>query len=578
MRYMVQNANPDGMGFVDVVLKNRKITNLEELRNPSELNIIDKYKLDNMVQAVEMIMEAIACGWKIGLIWDCDCDGNTSGALIHNYLHRRFGKLLNMVDYFHTGKEHGISRDVELDDDLDLLIVVDGGSNDYRQHKELKAKGTTVLVLDHHLCEYESKDAIVVNNQLSENYGNKQLSGVGICFKFCEAIDDYVGDGLDIAQDYLDLVAVGNIGDMMDLQQLETRHYAHIGLQQINNKLLKALVEKQDFSMKGRVNFHTVAFYIVPLINGMIREGTQAEKELMAEAFMDIDREIPYKKNSKTETVMVDLQKDVARQMANAKSRQDNKVKKAYGTIEKQIQEESLEENKVIIVDVTGVVDNRFTGLVANKLLGSYKRPVMLLQKDSRDNNKYGGSGRGFGVDSFKDDFRKSKLHTLAEGHHNAFGIGFLRKDKEKITEYFNNIYENMIFEKEFKVDIQMMAKDLTQSDVIAVGELEDIWGSTLQEPMFLLKGIKIKDSEIMISGTKSKTASFKYKNLSFKKYYCSDITYDKLRDKEHKTFGSKQLWIDAICKFKIANYNGKQYPIIDIIDFESREHFDLVF
>lgn len=568
----------NSLDMVTRVLENREIENLDELRNPSEDNIIDKYKLKNITVAVEKLLEVISIGGKIGLIWDCDCDGNTSGAMIHNFLYARFGDKLNLVDYYHTGKEHGISKDIKLDKDLNLLIVVDGGSNDYNQHKELKEVGIEVLVLDHHICDYESEDAIVVNNQISEEYENKQLSGVGICFKFCEAIDDYMGDGQEIAQYFLDLVAIGNIGDMMDLQQLETRHYAHKGLHNLNNKLLKALVEKQEFSMKGKINFHTVAFYIVPLINAMIREGKQEEKILMAEAFMDIDRKVPYKKRGATEPVMVSLQEDVARQMANAKSRQDNKVKKAYALIEKQIKEENLEKNKVIMVDVTGVVDKNFTGLVANKLLGTYKRPVMLLQKDGREENTFGGSARGFGVESFKDDFKESKLHNFAEGHNNAFGVGFKMSDKENIVEFFNKKYADVVFEKEHKIDMELMVKDLTSADILAVGELEDIWGSTLEEPLFLIKGIKIKDNEITLSGTKSKTASFKYKNISFKKYYCSNEIHDKLRAKKPNQFGSKQISIDVIGKCKIVEYNGKKFPVIDIIDFESKEDFELIF
>lgn len=570
-------SNNDEIDIIKKILKNRNIENLEEIKKPSEKNIIDKYKLKNLEQAVEFIVEAVAKKFKIGLIWDCDCDGYASGALIHNYLHKRF-KDINLIDYFHTGKEHGISNDIKLDEDLDVLIVVDGGSNDYKQHESLKKKGTTVLVLDHHICDKESEFAIVVNNQISPEYNNKQLSGVGICFKFCEAIDDYFGLNDNLAQYYIDLVAMGNIGDMMDLQSMETRHYAYKGLHNINNKLIRAIINKQSFSIGGKINYHTMAFYVVPLINALIREGKQEEKILMAEAFMDSDRTVPYKKRGSNDVIQVHIADECARLMGNAKSRQDNKVKKAYTQIEQIIEENKLYENKVIIIDVTELIDKNFTGLVANKLLGKYKRPIIILKKDNREANRFGGSGRGYGVENFKQVCLESGLFTLAEGHNNAFGVGCDMDRIVDITNYFNEVFKNSIFETEYEVDLELEVDKLKVSDILAVAELEDIWGSTLKEPLFLIKNIKIKDNEVVLGGTKIKIAHFKHKNINFKKMYCNDETFDRLRNKTRNQFGSKNIKIDIIGKFKVDKVGDKTFAGIEIIDFESNDYLDLIF
>jgi single-stranded-DNA-specific exonuclease len=58
----------------------------------------------------------------------------------------------------------------------------------------------------------------VVNNQLSPNYPNKNLSGAGIVYKFCQALDNYIN--VKFADYFLDLVAVGNASDSMDLREL----------------------------------------------------------------------------------------------------------------------------------------------------------------------------------------------------------------------------------------------------------------------------------------------------------------------------------------------------------------------
>ncbi len=580
MKYELKTDN-NFSNISDKVLENRNITNLEELKNPSIENVIDKYKLMNICVAVEKLIESISLGKTIGLIWDSDCDGYTSGALMHNYLVTRFPEI-KLKDYFHTGKKHGISKDIKLDKDIEVLLVVDAGSNDYKQHEKLKSDNVEVIILDHHEAEKVSENAIVVNNQMSDNYPNKQLSGVGICYKFCKAIDDYCGETGDftLADNYLDLVAIGNIGDMMDLTSLETRFYANFGIHNIHNKLLKALVKKQEFSVGDTLNFHKVSFYIVPLINALIREGKQSEKLLMAEALMDKDRFVPYKKRGATESIDVHIADECARMMANAKSRQDNKVKKAYEKLERKVFEDCLVEDKVIMIDVTDELENNFTGLVANKLLGTFKRPVILMQENPSKKGEFGGSARGFGIDDFKSICQESNLFTLAEGHANAFGIGFKKENVEKIREYFNEKFKDVVFSRKHIIDLEIKAKDLNPKDIIQVAQLEDIWSKDLSEPLFLIKDIHIKDNEIKLTDSRVKSAYFKLRNLSFKKPYANQVILDELQSKDFSKphFKPRDLELRVIGKFKLNKVGSKEYPVIEIVDFESEEYEELIF
>ena len=88
----------------------------------------------------------------------------------------------------------------------------------------------------------------------------------------------------------MDLAAWGIIGDMGSMLELENRYIVKEGLKNINNKLLWALMEKQAYSITGAMspskqqlidamNPISVAFYIVPLVNAMIRVGTMEEKK-----------------------------------------------------------------------------------------------------------------------------------------------------------------------------------------------------------------------------------------------------------------------------------------------------------
>jgi single-stranded-DNA-specific exonuclease len=105
--------------------------------------------------------------------------------------------------------------------------------------------GYDILVLDHHEAERYSDHAVVINNQLSKNYPNKALSGVGVVYKFLEHIDyetqkenlkEEEGFVEPYSYNYLDLVALGEISDVMDMTTLENRWIVSAGLSNINNK------------------------------------------------------------------------------------------------------------------------------------------------------------------------------------------------------------------------------------------------------------------------------------------------------------------------------------------------------
>ena len=56
----------------------------------------------------------------------------------------------------------------------------------------------------HHMSDDGySKNAIVVNNQLSESYPNKSLCGAGVTYKFCCCLDSILGT--NYAYDFIDL-------------------------------------------------------------------------------------------------------------------------------------------------------------------------------------------------------------------------------------------------------------------------------------------------------------------------------------------------------------------------------------
>ena len=276
------------------LLRARGIEDIDKFLNPDESCLQDWRDLDNINYGVEAIRTVHNNG-EIAIIVDCDVDGYTSATIIGQYLQRLYPNL--KIDYYlHEGKAHGLEehwRKIS-EKNYELIILPDAGSNDKEYAEKI---GSRILVIDHHITDIEpAKNMCVINNQTSPNYRNKNLSGAGMAYQFCRALDSYFAR--DWAKDYIDLAALGICADMMSGLEVENQFIWREGFKHIKNYFFLSIARKQSYSITGTMNPSddelikalnptSVAFYIVPLINAMVRVGTLEEKQRMLTAFLD---------------------------------------------------------------------------------------------------------------------------------------------------------------------------------------------------------------------------------------------------------------------------------------------------
>lgn len=200
------------------ILLNRGIDNNKVkdyiLVSDEDINPPEAFGEERLKKAVQMVAQNIKNNSKTIIIVDPDVDGNTSSALLLNYLYDLFPDWTkNIKVYFHTGKQHGLGdcKDYILENEYQFVLCPDAGSNDTDVCKELSKKGIEVLILDHHDLDKNTQFneyALIINNQDGySDYPNKALSGVGVVWQFCRYFDKIVQT--KFANDYLDLVAVG---------------------------------------------------------------------------------------------------------------------------------------------------------------------------------------------------------------------------------------------------------------------------------------------------------------------------------------------------------------------------------
>ena len=165
----------------------------------------------------------------------------------------------------------------------------------------------------------------------------------------------------------------------------------------------------------------------MPLVNAITRIGTQSEKEILFRSMLEYEAYnlVPSTKRGckgQTETVI----EQALRTCTNVKSRQGRLQDAAVEALEELIEKNHLLNHKILIfqLDKSFNIDSTIRGLIANKFMAKYQRPVLVLSETEYDGKPaWMGSARGYDrskLIDFRQFCRDSNLVFLAEGHPNA--------------------------------------------------------------------------------------------------------------------------------------------------------------
>lgn len=551
----------------------------EKYFKPKKDNLEDCSFLDNILAGAECLEKHIKNKSRIYLVVDSDIDGFTSSAILYNYLMDNFGEV-NIEYHIPDGKEHGLDTIMPLlenEQKYDLIILPDSSSNDYECHEKLSNMGYEILILDHHEAEKYSENAIVINNQLSKNYPNKSLSGVGVVYKFLQLLDER--NGFDSADSFLDMVAVGECGDMMDLNTLENRFISDYGFSHLKNEGLRQLIKLQGYSIFGvkieeitesflnnaAITPINAAFYIAPLVNALIRVGSPKEKELLFQSFIKGKEIIPStKRGHKGEFETIAEQS--ARNCYNARSRQNKEKEKALELLDIQISNDCLDDNKILILNADDIdVSNTLTGLCAMGVSAKYKKPVLLGRVNKDGYLK--GSMRGRGESELK-DFRSFLLESgymdYVEGHNNAAGFAIKESDIPKLYQYANKKLKDINFNEGFyEADFIINGNCSYLNEMIFdLWKGKNIYGQNCPEPIIVTQNLTIRPDNIKIIGAYKDTIKITFNNTTFMKFKAKDLI-------EQLQNYSGGFIATIVGRPSVNSWNGIETPQILIEDIE---------
>lgn len=528
---------------MEAYLKKHGIDNVDKYLTPNKDCIEDVEHYDNMEEAWDVIYFYLRRNLDLYVIQDSDVDGLCSASIIYQYL-KMLKPDVHINVLFQKDKRHGIHKDNvnEITNDS-LLIVPDASIENIEIAKMLEENNIQCVVLDHHPQSVKNGNITTVNCQLSENVKNKSLSGAGVTHKFCQYIDGQIGK--KFSNQFVDLVALSIISDSMSLLSYENRAYLKVGLNNINNPfykyLCKNLIKSETITPKD------LSFNVINIINAVQRSANQQLKQDLFDCFVGNKKENEYE--------------DVLKACKKEKRTQDDAVKEIVETAD------VIESKSLVIAQTDG--ENGYSGLISNKLMSKYRKPVFVVHMD--ENGQMKGSCRS--PVPIRTTLNASDKFVYVAGHENAFGVCYYPSKEDDIVKFCDNINLEDCANYDVIVSVNVNEAQKIPFEIFNWHEkYGQMYGTELPEPLIHIKNIRTNGKYIYEMGNGS-TIKLLLGDLTAIKFFCSKDYRQSIHVGENVP-----LNIELIGTLQINHYNGidTKQIVIEYIDVQLAEQKEM--
>jgi single-stranded-DNA-specific exonuclease len=443
----------------------------------------DMYGLQD---ASALLGDAVVAAKQILIVGDFDADGATSSVLMVSAL-RAMG--CNTVDYLVPNRfdyGYGLTPEiVEVAKDFNpaLIVTVDNGISSIEGVARANSLGIDVLITDHHLPgnEMPAAAAIINPNQPSCTFASKSLAGVGVAFYLLSGVRRWLNESgwFEHRQppnlaDYLDLVALGTVADVVPLDQ-NNRILVNEGIRRIRaGRARPGINALLQFSGSELANTNTrdLAFGVGPRLNAAGRlvdmsigiECLLATSDDRATELAGVLNEI----NSERKDIEQDMKQQAEAALASVSDGQQSRV----GIC---LEHDDWHQ---------GVV-----GIIASRIKDKLHRPVIAFAKVSETELKGSArSIRGFHIRDALDAIatRNPGLLSKFGGHAMAAGLSLAIEDLAQFSEEFDNEAR------------RALSDAALENTLLSDGEIDDVnlqvamevvssapWGQGFPEPVF---------------------------------------------------------------------------------------------
>jgi single-stranded-DNA-specific exonuclease len=458
------------------------------------------FVMKGMKRAVAIIIDAVKQKRPIIVYGDYDADGITATALLYLFLQRIGARVTySLPNRFsegyglHPGVLQKICTELNIVTDEKVLITVDCGIANVEEVSEARKLGWTTIITDHHTVPARLPAADAVLNPLQPGcpFPFKYLAGVGVAFYLVMGLRKSLFDlgwwhkeEVPNLKDYLDLVAVGSIADLVPLQDIN-RVLVKAGLEVMNSRQrigFAKLYEKAARTMDpGAITAEDIAFKLSPRLNALGRIGRPDKAvELLTTDSL---------------TAATELAGQLDRANDERKSIQQQLFKEAYGRARILMQQNPY----------TLVLSNRdwhtgVLGIVASQLCDMFHRPTVLL---SEADGRMKGSGRAAaGLNLYEAlSLCRGSLVQFG-GHTSAAGLTLLPENLDDFRAQFEAVAADMLtaedliprIEYDDQVDPQLLFSEPFLHHYVKMAP----FGTGNPEPLFLCRNIQFTGARIV--------------------------------------------------------------------------------
>ncbi len=240
--------------------------------------------------AAQRLLQAIRSDETIFVHGDYDVDGICAAALYTRFLRSLGGTVVPFVPHrlrdgydFSAG---GLAA--ARDSGASVVLTADCGTVAHETVRAARSAGMDVLVTDHHTVGEEPSPAYALVNPRRPDctYPDEDLCGTGVAFKLCALVAELVGTSGEGLVEYLDLVALATVADLVPLSG-ENRILVSYGLRRFAQSRvvgLRALLAVAGVDA-ATVTAGKLGFVVAPRINaaGRIGDSMDALRLLLTE-------------------------------------------------------------------------------------------------------------------------------------------------------------------------------------------------------------------------------------------------------------------------------------------------------
>lgn len=461
--------------------------------SPSLLDLHNPFLMQDMKRAVDRLILAVYQNEKVAVYGDYDADGITSVVVLIHFLRKLYsGASYHIPDRITEG--YGLNRAaVERfrSQGIGLIVTVDCGIMDHDAIAHAKNLGIDTVVLDHHeLSDTLPGAAAIVNPKRTDcRFPFKHLAAVGIVFNFLIAMRGALRregfwrtDSYPNLREYLDLVALGTIGDIVPLID-ENRIFVKIGLDLITEEKRVGLhALKQVCGMEHQViDSGKASFALIPRINaaGRIASAGVAAELLLSE-------------NS-------DQAEELARKLDGFNRKRQAMEKVIFHEIMERVEKDVALGEGGPLVFASSRWHPGILGIVASRLVDRFGRLAILISlKDGIGK----GSGRSVSDFNIYDGLKRCQTHLLSYGGHRfAAGISIREEDIEPFSKMLRTIILENGPQPEFAVsttiDAQCCLTDITHDLLSQIEQLAP-FGSRNPEPLLCVRNVSVTSPSIV--------------------------------------------------------------------------------